>query len=217
MGAADLVLQTLRLPRPRRSRASLARENMSYDLRPCAISQRRSEWPQSICATRQYGPVEDLRFRCRAHQLGERGHGYLRGFDVRAGRCWCRRLRMILGASERSCGASTLSAATGSRRRDDGGYFSAGDDRHGRRVDDEMEALTSTADQLGRAVAVQQAPPRDAKRPSAVARAVSTPIRGTPRVSRRWSVPELFANDADDRGDLHELHAGTSRVRWCGN
>jgi len=120
MDAANLAVQTLQSSAAKALKGlSLAREYMSYgfttlrDLSAASIRNGR----QSICATRSI-PVssKDRGFSLpRISSARAPVTATFAAFMPRGGPCRSRRSPTIPGASERWCGASTPSAATGSR------------------------------------------------------------------------------------------------------
>ena len=121
MDAANLALQTLQSSAAKALKGlSLAREYMHYGFTSLRdLGSVDPEWPTiALRNALNAGLVEGPRLFVAAHIISaSAGHGDLRGFYASAGQRRSRRSPTISGASERWCGASTPSVATGSRPR----------------------------------------------------------------------------------------------------
>jgi len=217
MDAAHLAQQTLESSASKALRGlNLAREYMSYGFTTVRdLGTADPEWPTiDLRNAINAGQVEGPRLVVAAHILSaSAGHGDLRGFynprwtlpisaiadDVGSIKALVRR--------EHTFGSDWIKTTN------TGGYFSAGDDPA--RVtwfDDEMEALTSTAHQLGMPVAVH----------TGAAEGCKQAIRfGARSLEHAYLIDSEAIEMAERAGsyivptmqmtqeDLHELQAGT--------
>ena len=225
MDAANLALQTLQSSATKALKGlSIAREYMNYGFTSLRdLGSVDPEWPTvDLGNAPDTGLVEGPRLFVAAHIISaSAGHGDLRGFY---GSRWTLPVSAIaddLGSiralvrREHAFGSDWIKATN------TGGYFSPGDDPA--RVtwfDDEMEALTSTAHQLGMPVAVHTGAAEGCKQAirfgvRSLEHAYLIDAEGIEMAERAGSyiVPTMQMTQED----LHELQTGTCHVRRCGN
>ena len=217
MDAANLALQTLQSSAAKAlAGLSLAREYMSYGFTTLRdLGSVDPEFPTiDLRNALNSGLVEGPRLFVAAHIISaSAGHGDLRGFYASR---WALPVSAIadehgsiraLVRREHTFGSDWIKTAN------TGGYFSAGDDPA--RVtwfDDEMEALTSTAHQLGMPVAVHTGAADGCKQDircgaRSLEHAYLIDAEGIEMAEKAGSyiVPTMQMTQED----LHELQAGT--------
>lgn len=217
MDAANLAKQTLESSASKALKGlSLAREYMSYGFTTLRdLGSADPDWPTvDLRNAINAGSVEGPRLIVAAHILSAgAGHGDLRGFYNSR---WNLPVSAIADDSgsiktlvrrEHTFGSDWIKTSN------TGGYFSAGDDPA--RVtwfDDEMEALTSTARQLGMPVAVHTGAAEGCKQAirfgaRSIEHAYLIDAEGLEMAAKAGSyvVPTMQMTQED----LHELQAGT--------
>ncbi len=217
MDAANLALQTLQSSAAKAlAGLSLAREYMSYGFTALRdLGSVDPEWPTiDLRNALNTGLVEGPRLFVAAHIISaSAGHGDLRGFYASRWTLPVSAIADDLGSiralvrREHTFGSDWIKTAN------TGGYFSAGDDPA--RVtwfDDEMEALTSTAHQLGMPVAVHTGAAEGCKQAircgaRSLEHAYLIDSEGIEMAERAGAfiVPTMQMTQED----LHELQAGT--------
>ncbi len=217
MDAANLAKQTLESSASKALKGlSLAREYMSYGFTTLRdLGSADPEWPTvDLRNAINAGFVDGPRLIVAAHILSAgAGHGDLRGFYNSR---WNLRVSAIAdnpGSIKAQVRREHTFGSDWIKTSNTGGYFSAGDDPA--RVtwfDDEMEALTSTAHQLGMPVAVHTGAAEGCKQAirfgaRSLEHAYLIDAEGLEMAANAGSyvVPTMQMTQED----LHELQAGT--------
>jgi imidazolonepropionase-like amidohydrolase len=216
MDAANMAMQTLQSSAAKALKAlSLAREYMNYGFTTLRdLGSMDPEWPTIDLRNAVNSGLEGPRLFVAAHIISaSAGHGDLRGFYASRWTLPVSATADDLGSirslvrRERSFGSDWIKTTN------TGGYFSPGDDPA--RVtwfDDEMEALTSTARQLGMPVAVHTGAAEGCKQAIRCgARSLEHAYLIDPEAiemaerAGAYIVPTMQMTQED----LHELQAGT--------
>jgi imidazolonepropionase-like amidohydrolase len=225
MDAANLALQTLQSSAAKALKGlSLAREYMHYGFTSLRdLGSVDPEWPTiDLRNALDTGLVEGPRLFIAAHIISaSAGRGDLRGLYASRWTLPVTAIADDLGSIRALVRREHTFGSDWIKTTNTGGYISPGGDPA--RVtwfDDEMEALTSTAHQLGMPVAVHTGAAEGCKQ------AIRFGVRSLEHAylidgegiemaepARSYIVPTMQMTQQD----LHELQTGTCHVRRCGN